>query len=568
MLRNSSFIFLAIASLGACQEAQEPITMITVKNEIVGQIPKELFGQFLEKPSWEGELGPEAALKPNSFEWQDGVVDLVQNMRIPLLRFPGGTDVDHMDWTQMIDLPNMEWTNGNRPSVVGHKGDTVGANFGYDEAGHLAGQLGADLMLVVNFGDAYLKRKPIEEAAMHEAALLAYCGAPLGVDFPGDLEKWPALREKNGHPVPYPVKYIQIANEPFILDQGVLKTRGDIPGEKREHFFQCAEAYIDLFKKVLPGAKIILDGNCQDIVDNMHARLGDKVDLVAYHRYYPWGIKEVKKQGKVIDRNTLTEKEVWQGWVAVPSIQDHTGFSVFDDLRYRSAVASGYPIALTEWNWNGWWKADSVNAASGGSLFTKAVGTAGFIHAMIRAAGKDELSLATQSMLVGNSWGITSIRVSGEESFSPYPLPTGQMTAFYANHFGEHALKAAIDSVETYAQPYRFNNIGPKKKVAYLDVLAARNDDQLFVYIINRHFDKNIDVKLDLSDFELGAGPALQKTLSGNLDNDTPCSRFPLRYACQGEKVIVTSKKSLNLTLTSRTVNILEISLLGTPRQP
>lgn len=546
--------------LFACATEETGVS-VSVKNEVIGQIPVELFGHFLEKPSWHGEQGPEAALQPNSYELQEGVVALMQDMHIPLLRFPGGSDVDYMDWTTMIDTPGKLKVKGNRPPVTGHKGDTVGANFGYDEAGKLAEELGASLMLVVNFGDAYKERKPLQEAAMHEAGLLAYCAAPLGADLPGDLEKWPELRAENGHPEPYPVKYVQIANEPFWLDRGVLKIRGDIPDEKEAHFMTCAEAYIDLFKQVLPGVKIILDGNCEDLVDDMKERLGNKVDLVAYHRYYPWAIREVKKGEEIISRDSLTEEEIWNAWAAVPNLDDETGLSVFDDPLYQSAVASGYPVALTEWNWNGWWNTDSVDPDNLGSMYIKGIGVAGFLHAMIRAAADGHLALATQSMLVGNSWGITGIRVSPRVEFDPHLLPTGQVTAFYANHHGGDMLKVELAGNEGYEQPYKMNDLKPEKNVAQLDVIATKSKERLFVNILNRSYSEDLAISLDLSGFLLKNNQAVHKTLYGNIDNEDPCSTQPLRYACINEKELQIVDDQLAITQPARTVGILEIQL-------
>ena len=48
-----------------------------------------------------------------------------------MIRFPGGTDVDFMDWCDMID--NVPGQPPERPVSTGHRGHEVTNYFGYDE---------------------------------------------------------------------------------------------------------------------------------------------------------------------------------------------------------------------------------------------------------------------------------------------------------------------------------------------------------------------------------------------------------------------------------------------------
>src|SRR6056297_2028515 len=133
-------VVLFISCFGCTQN--EDIISIKVNDKKVAELDPRIFGQFIEKPSWGGEWGPEAALKPGTHDLQDGVEELMGKMHIPVLRFPGGTDVNFQDWTTMID--NVPDRNGERPVFVGHAGDTVTNNFGYDEVCQLAERLGSE----------------------------------------------------------------------------------------------------------------------------------------------------------------------------------------------------------------------------------------------------------------------------------------------------------------------------------------------------------------------------------------------------------------------------------------
>ena len=103
---------------------------VTVSDTVLHEIDPRLFGQFMERPSW-GEIGPEAAVIPGTHQLRPEARQLLRRMRIPIARFPGGTDVDYIDWRDMID--NVPGREGGRPITVGHQGDRVTNYFGYDE---------------------------------------------------------------------------------------------------------------------------------------------------------------------------------------------------------------------------------------------------------------------------------------------------------------------------------------------------------------------------------------------------------------------------------------------------
>jgi alpha-N-arabinofuranosidase len=538
-------LFILLLSL-ACQDKDK--IRITIKNEVIAPIDERIFGHFMEKPSWGGEWGVEAAVIKGTHDLQDGVFDLMKEMHIPVLRFPGGTDVNHQDWTDMID--NIPGREGGRSVFVGHAGDTVTNMFGYDEACRLAEKLGSEMILVINFGDAYFRNKPLEEAVLHETGLLAYCNAPVGTKLPERMPDWPSIRAKNGHPEPYHVKYIQICNEPWVLDKN-LKLTGPIDPDLKEHFLQCQDAFIDMLKKIDPDIQLIVDGNCRDLAEPLKDRNGDQIDYVAYHVYKPWGINTIEKDGKEVPFDSLTEEDIWKTWIAVPEFNAE-GMSVLDNDIYNNATSAGYNIAATEWNWNGWWRVKSVNEDIIESRFTKGIGAAGFIHAFMREGNR--IKMANQSMLVGKGWDITGIRVSPHSDFSPHPHPTGQVTGFYSQHHGNELLSVEVENNPVYKQPYRMSWIVPAESVAYLDILATRNVHEVFLHIINRHFSQDLEVQVDLNDLGRIEHQVVHKIFEGNLDNE-PCSPNSLQTGCFREEQYQFTGKIL---LPERSISILK----------
>jgi alpha-N-arabinofuranosidase len=544
-------ILICMPLLWACSPKQEPLPTIIIGNSAISTIDERLFGQFLEKPSWHGEHGPEAALAPGSSELQEGVLELMKEMNIPVLRFPGGTDVNQHDWTTTID--NVPGRAGGRPDFVGQRGDTVTQRFGYDEALRLAEELGAEMIIVPNFGDAYFKRKPLQEAVMHEMGLIAYCNLPVGSKLPEGMPDWPAIRAKNGHPEPYNVRYVQIANEPWVLDRQ-LKMQGEIEPERKQQYLDVVQAFVDAIELIDPSIEIIVDGNSEQITTPLPGMFGDRIDYIAYHTYMPWGINEVQKDGEPFPIDSLTDEQKWLGWVSIPRFNDQ-GLSAAVDPSFERLRQMDYPIAVTEWNWNGWWGNNSVDPDKMGEEFTKGVGAAGYLHAFMREG--DAIKIGIQSMLVGNSWGIMAIRVSPEGSFEPHPLPTGMVTSLYSNHHGSNLLEVSSERLPMYHQPFKMSGIAPADSVAYIDAVATGNAGEVFLHVINRHFTDDITCAIDLSAWTLGSTEA---TMWSMVPNDG-CDTRERVSACIRESTVALDDNNLKITFPSRSVSVVRLKV-------
>ena len=139
---------LACFAAAGISAADEP--RYVVLNRSLHPIDPKLFGQFMERPSW-GENGIEGALVPGASTVQPAVLARLREMEIPILRFPGGTDVDVLDWRDMVDhVPGRGPARAK--TSVGHEGDRVTNRFGYDEFLRLCRELRCEPLLVVNLG--------------------------------------------------------------------------------------------------------------------------------------------------------------------------------------------------------------------------------------------------------------------------------------------------------------------------------------------------------------------------------------------------------------------------------
>lgn len=524
--------------------ASEPI-VFTIGARELHRIDHRLFGQFMERPSW-GETGPEAAVVPGTHDLQPEVMRLLEEMKIPVVRFPGGTDVDHMDWRDMVD--NVPGREGGRPVSKGHKGQEVTNRFGYDEFLRLAEKLSWETIIAVNIRDGQLGLRPMKEAALHAAGLVAYCNAPVGAKLPEGMPDWPALRARNGHEKPYGVKYVQLGNETWAWTPQMKEIHGE---RQDEVYAQSIVAYEEAIHAVDPSVKLIMDFRAEAI-GQLREKLGDRISYLCGHYYTPWGIRKIEKEGQTVPAESLTAKEIWQAFVSTPKIDDD-GLAMLDSDVLNMAPRMGYKVAVTEWNWNGGWGHDVKDVALHSSL-ARGLGAAGFLHALMRRGSHVEI--ATQSMLVGKGWGIAAIRVDENGQTPAYLRPSGMVTMFYSQHHGDRLLEMKSSGVPTYVQPLRLEGIRPSHKVAMIDAVVTASDKTTYWHAINRSFDRGLPVTLDLSQVGPLGGQAKMYILEGRLDDERVDGPQPVARIRQET---VTPKGSLiTVELPARSVVIVE----------
>ena len=223
--------------------------------------------------------------------------------------------------------------------------------------------------------------------------------------------------------------------------------------------------------------ELIVDGQPAELAAKVHRRFGEQIAFYAVHHYQPWQIREIQRAGKPVDVKSLSARDIWYAWVTVPRIND-AGQSILMRNELEQARELGYPVAMTEWNWNGWWGRSIANRTEPASLFTKGVGAAGILHAIMRQG--DVIQIAAQSMLIGDRWGIHAIYCDRDGHTPPYMVPSGQVTMLYSWYHGDKRLKVDLAGVPRYEQPYRMAGNSPADSVAFLDVLATRDDKTLY----------------------------------------------------------------------------------------
>jgi alpha-N-arabinofuranosidase len=554
----------SLAATNAWSEAGETEGIqVVVRTNVMHRVDDRMFGHFLERASW-GEPGPEHALVPGTHQLQPAVVDLLKTMRIPVIRFPGGGDVDFIDWRDMVS--NVPGRSADRPVTTGRKSDTITNNFGLDEYFQLRDRLGCETILVVNFLDAVSRKVPLDEAARNAAGLVAYCNAPQRATWPEGMPDWPSVRAKNGHAQPYGVKYFQLGNEwwhPNFLD--VAKKGCGLTDQKElaRWYTQCIVAYADAMRAVDPSISIIIDAQMGGGIERIvlaDPEVKKRVQYAVFHAYAPGNMTRVSRDGEVVPLDRVTAKELWRALASMPGEFDSNGQTILANEAAAFAVNQGYRLAVTEWNWNGWGFSQFRMDEGFTWPMAAGIGTAGFLHGLIR--GGDNIDMACQSMLVGSTWGITSVRADPTGKNPPYYFPQGRVTAFYGVHHGNRMLAVGTANIPRFEQPYAVGWASrPAHPVAVLDVVATRSDTTLFVHIINRALEEDHVVEIRLEAFGKKARSAIHHLCAVSQPRD------PKAHDAIGQMTTVSERRldnlggKLRVELPRHTISILEIPL-------
>ncbi|HKK30965.1 MAG TPA: hypothetical protein VKA18_11295, partial [Alphaproteobacteria bacterium] len=422
-------------------------------------------------------------------------------------RFPGGRDVDYIDWRDMIDhVPGRE---GGRPASRGPGGKPLTNRFGLEEYFELRDRLGNETILVVNFLDAVSRKLPLEEAALNAAGLVAYANAPAGEQLPDGMPDWPAVRARNGHFSPHHADYIQIGNEYWWWPQERLVSsdgKAMAADQLAEWFLECLKAYIRAIRNVDPSVKIIVDGEMP--MGAQRTVLADpdirrEVEFIAHHHYEPGPMNWLRWHDEPITADRISADDWWRAWTAMPGRYSPAGKNLSIGHRADFARSLGYRIAVTEWNWNGWAVKETQVPASldwRDRMLAAGIGAAGFLNGLMRS----DVAIAAQSVLVGTHWSITSIHVDAAAPEPAYFLPQGHVTRLYSEHHGEERLKLQTSPLPVYEQPLA---MGWMKRasgtVAGLDLVATRGPETVYLHAVNRHAEQAFPVAVDMSDFPL-----------------------------------------------------------------
>ncbi|MET0356321.1 MAG: alpha-L-arabinofuranosidase C-terminal domain-containing protein [Cellvibrio sp.] len=239
-------------------------------------INKNVYGQFAEHLGsgiyggiW---VGPDSKI-PNTKGWRNDVVGALKNLKVPLVRWPGGCFADEYHWREGIGPRDQRPVKVNTTWGGVEENNAVGTHEFFD----LAELIGADTYVNGNLGSG---------TAQEMAEWVEYMTS----DSKSTLAE---LRRKNGRDKPFKVNYFAIGNEAWGCG-------GNMTPEYYTNLFNQYATFIKAPKENRP-ILVVSGGNDNDtkwsehLAGNVKDIYGMKIEGISFHYYtIPNGNWQVK----------------------------------------------------------------------------------------------------------------------------------------------------------------------------------------------------------------------------------------------------------------------------------
>jgi alpha-L-arabinofuranosidase len=483
-----------------------------ITNRDIGRVDDRLFGQFMElvgKGDGNGEQGGDLAIDPVTGDIRTDVEAALATLAYTVVRYPGGGKIESpgFRWTQLIDGPDDGDAKNERRYPMG-----LHTFLDWCE------RSGTAPLLVLKLADLVRAIIPPEEVRRFNRAFVAYVALPDDEGVPEDLRQWTRLRVANGRTQPWSVRLWQIGNEFTWVAVGSLRKQGLDDATIAERYVDaCGQVIADL-RALVPDCEVIVENNMDDpeigldVSERIAEKLGDRVQYLSTHRYWSWAITRLQRDGVDIwPGTTCSLTDFWQAIVSAGN-KDERGQSRYDSPMLRKAMAHGYSLALTEWNWNSWWALGERGERPqpfAQPLWAKGLAATSMLHGFMNAAGP--IALANQSMLIGNDWDIRAIDV-GSDGIRIHP--GGRMLALYRAFHGTQVL-AWEGSLPTRPQPLTVGQLESCPTVAAVDLVVTRDERNLYLHCLSREVDSEQTLVVDAGALAQADGSAAVHRLLG-----------------------------------------------------
>ena len=450
-------------------------------DRILATVDPMIFGHFTEHAFgniYGGIYDPGNPLSDADGQRSD-VLDALRQVKTPLLRYPGGNFVSNYHWEDGIGPKE------NRRRVFEYAWLTEESNqFGTADFILECRKIGAEPYLCVNMGSG------TAEEAMH---WVEYCNGTGNTYYAN-------LRRSHGYEEPFGVKYWGLGNEMY----------GDWQMEKlcAEDYAKRALEFAKAMKWVDPTIKLVVCGLQDDCDWNVEAlkRLYKMADYISSHVYaVGWGAfgRDNYVENLYVPQYMEKQNNMIKASIIVAQNDD--------DNRIK--------IAWDEWNLFGW-LVDGVDDDRSYDLHN-AVITALILNFFIK--NSDSIGMANYSTFV-NLNGALSVKPDGVVKRPQY-----YVFELMANNTGS---QLADTRVICDAYNVKVPHNAARRPAPGTDALLARQGSEfrqdipfidaattvdaqgnLYISIINKHMDEDIEVTLDFLGDRVPQGAASMQTI-------------------------------------------------------
>ena len=416
-----------------------------------------IFGQFLEHFHRQVYGGVFEAGSPLSDKngFRLDVIEALRELKIPVVRWPGGCFASAYHWQDGIGR--------DRHPVLDKAWGVEDPNtFGTDEFVEWCRMIGAEPYICTNAGTG---------TSEEMADWVEYCNLK-------NLGRYARMRQANGFPEPFNVRYWSIGNENYLGGEIGAKTVAEWGPLVRESAKMMRA--VDSNLKILAAATVTGDWTPPMLKD-----AGKYLDFISIHGYWDPLWQHGTHPADYLHCMAHCEEPEQQIRQAV-ALLDQTGFG--DRIK----------IAFDEWNLRGWHhpgfpggganNLDQIRERDDNDInatytMADAVFSASFLNGCLRQA--KHVQMACMAPVV-NARGPLFV----------HPRGVVKRTTFHVLKMYSDLLQPNVIDGKLVCGPLDID----KTSVAALDALATRSDDgkRIAIALVNRHPDRSANWKLSL----------------------------------------------------------------------
>lgn len=423
-------------------------TLRVFSKEPVTDIDPRLYGSFVEhlgRCVYTGIYEPEHPAADGE-GWRQDVLDLTRELRVPVVRYPGGNFVSAHHWEDGIG------PRDRRPRRLDPAWRTTETNHvGTDDFMRWCRKAGTAPMMAVNLGT-----RGLPEAL----ALLEYCNHPGG-------SAWSDLRRNNGQTAPYGIRTWCLGNEMDGPWQTGHKTAAEY-GRLAVETARAMRQFDDKLELVAAGSSSPKLPTFLHWEQEVLGHCYNAVDAISLHIYLGRGKKSLEEH---LASPALMEQQI------------HDVVNACDFIRARDRHKKEMMLAFDEWNV---WDMDAVPSVPPGMVpwseappqveqtydAADALVFAGMLLVLLRHAKRVRMACVAQLV---NVLGLIMTKPGG---------PAWRQTIFWpflhgSRHGRGHLLTGWLQNAPVHDSP-EFGS------VALVDALATREGDSLTIFALNR----------------------------------------------------------------------------------
>ncbi len=433
------------------------------KDFMIGKVDERIYGSFIEHLGRAVYNGIYEPTHPSADDqgFRGDVMELVKQLNVPIVRYPGGNFVSGYNWEDGIG------DKAKRPRRTELAWHTIETNeVGIDEFQEWAKRAGSQVMQAVNLGT----RGP-EEARN----LLEYCNFPKGTYYSD-------LRRANGFAEPFDIKVWCLGNE--------MDGPWQIGAKTAEEYGRIACETAKVMKDLDPSIELVACGSSglgmptfgkweATVLEHTY----DYVDYISLHSYY-----------SNADENT-------PAFLAGSLDMDQFIKSVVSICDYVKAIKhSDKTINLSFDEWNVWFHSNNADKKLARwqiaphqlediYTFEDALLVGCLLITLLKNC--DRVKMACLAQLV-NVIAPIMTENGGPAWVQPIFYPF-----LHASNYGRGVALSPVVSCDSYSTAKR-------KEVPFVETIGILNDEkrELTVFAVNRSLEDSIDLEINLRDFK------------------------------------------------------------------